>query len=123
MSNIKFQIGDEIQILHNTSPAYGGCNGVIKDIVIESKPKTIIYKVKIDIEDYLVNFYEDEFEHRYNFYKIETLIAMGDYYGGYPPKKHWENNFPMSANTIKTLFGSVILDQLLANRANKNENI
>lgn len=122
MSNIKFQIGDEVQVVNEFSPVYGGCNGVIKNIITDKVLGITIYAVKTDIEDHLVKFWEDEIEHKYSFYRLETLIAMGDYYGGYPSKKHWENNFPMSAQTIKTLFGSVILDQLLANRANKNEN-
>jgi hypothetical protein len=119
MSNIKFQIGDEVQVVNEFSPIYGGCNGVIKNIITDKLLGITIYAVKIDIEDHLVKFWDDEIEHRYSFYKLETLAAMGDYYGSYPPKKAWENSFPMSAQTIKTLFGSVILDQLLANRANK----
>ena len=123
MSNIKFKIGDEVEILHETSPGYGGCKGVIKSIDWIVTVHTFIYMVKFDDENYPVSFWQNELQHIYSFYKLETLIAMGDYYGGYPPKKHWENSFPMSAQTIKTLFGSVILDQLLANRANKNKNI
>jgi hypothetical protein len=118
MSNIKFQIGDEVQVVNEFSPVYGGCNGVIKGIITDKVLGITIYAIKTDIEDHLVKFWEDEIEHRYSFYRLETLVAMGDYYRAYPEKKHWENDFPMSAQTIKTLFGSVILDQLLANRAN-----
>ena len=122
MSDFKFKIGDEVEILHETSPVYGGRKGVIKSIDWIVTVHTLIYMVKFDDENYPVSFWQNELQHIYSFYKLETLIAMGDYYGCYPSKKHWENNFPMSANTIRTLFGSVILDQLLANRANKNEN-
>lgn len=123
MSNIKFQIGDEVQVVNEFSPVYGGCNGVIKNIITDKVLGITIYAVKTGIKDYLVKFWEDEIEHRYSFYKLETINAINDYYGCFPVCKTWENSFPMSSQTIKTLFGSVILDQLLANRANKNKNI
>lgn len=119
MSNFKFQIDDEVEIIHETSPVYGGYKGVIKSIDWGITVNTFIYMVKFDDENYPISFWENELQPIYSFYKLETLAAMGDYYGSYPPKKAWENSFPMSAQTIKTLFGSVILDQLLANRANK----
>lgn len=117
MSNIKFKIGDEVEILHETSPGYGGCKGVIKSIDWIVTINTFIYMVKFDDENYPISFWENELQHIYSFYKLETINAMNDYYGCFPVCKTWENSFPMSAQTVKTLFGSVILDQLLANRS------
>ena len=81
MSDFKFKIGDEVEILHET-PVYGGRKGVIKSIDWIVTAHTLIYMIKFDDENYPVSFWQNELQHIYSFYRLETLIAMGDYYGG-----------------------------------------